>query len=263
MAETTQGKKERSDSDRERILVNIASLLAHELAHLQGLPEVQRYMANPHSLSLILCESGFVRRPQFKKGDLAVCQTSLIRQQNPYLVSFVEETTSKNDASGMVLRAIGTDQLCDYGNEAFIKISGIPERLLWEGEKHEFAAKLSKAFRKLDDYTHRFRGLEFDATDDHLANVFVGDVFGGSLGDKKSRPYKMTLRFNKRTSVAAIIREMKAQGYGTRKFELDDGSYEGPMQGCSTFTRDSLKAGLEAVGIQLKESAGKAVNDEG
>jgi len=237
-------------NDRERILVNICAALAHELSNLQSLPEVQRYMANPHSLSRVRCDwSSFNRKP-FEKGDLVACFTSYGMQQNPHLVSFVEGP-HPNDSSGLALRAIGTNDICNYGNESFIRISGIPERLLWEGSKHEFAQKLSKAFRNLDDYGHRFRGLEF--REDGIASVFVGEVFGGSLSKTgQTKPYEIKIKFTKRTTIKNIISQMKEQGFGTRKFELDDGTYAGPMQGLASIKRDDLVKSIEAQGIELK-----------
>jgi hypothetical protein len=234
-------------TDRERILVNICAALAHELSHLQSLPEVQRYMQNPHSLSSVRCSWGYWNKEPFIKGDLVACFTSYARQQNPHLVSFVEGP-HPTDSSGLALRAIGTNDICNYGNESFIRISGIPERLLWEGDRHQFAMKLSRAFAKLDNYGHRFRGLRF--REDGLASVFVGEVFGG--WGKGTKPYEMQIKFTKRTSIKNIIAQMKEQGFGTREFEPNDGTYSGPMQGLMTVKRDDLVKGLEAQGIELK-----------
>lgn len=239
---------EKNFTDRERILINIAALLASELAHLQSRPDVQRYMASPHSLSRIFCEWDLFNKKPFRKGELVVCQSSTGRQQNPWLVSFVEQQGFANEPRGLVLRAIGSRDLCNYGNESFIRINGIAERLLWEGEKHAFSRKLHKALRVLDNYGHRFRGLEFP--EDGVATVYIGQVFGG-LG-KPTKPYSVSIAFNKRTSVKGIISQLKAQGFGTREFELDDGTYSGPMEGFATFTRESLIQTLQAEGVELK-----------
>lgn len=245
--ETMATGVEQNFTDRERILINIASALAHEVSHLQSLPEVRRYLDNQHSLSRVRCDWSAFNDREFKKGDLVACFTSHPRQQNPWLIAFVEDK-HPTDASGLVLRAIGSQDTCNYGNESFIRISGIAERLLWEGGKHAFSRKLNKAIAILDSYVHRFRGLEF--REEGIASVFIGQVWGGL--DKKTKPYELRIKFSKRTSVKNIIAQMQEQGFGTREFEPDDGSYTGPMQGLSCIKRDDLVGTLEAQGIKLK-----------
>jgi hypothetical protein len=235
-------------TDRERILVNIAAMLASELDTLQRLPAVQQYINSPHSLSRVRAEWDLFNRKPTNKGDLVVCQSSVYRQQNPWLISFVEGPHGKGDESGLRLRAIGKKETCDYGNESFIRITGIPERFLWEGDKHAFSVKLSKALRKLNSYGHRFRGLKFK--DDKTALVYIGEVWGG-LG-RKTKPYCITITFNKRATIKEIVAAMKDGGFGTREFEMDDGTYDGPMQGCATITRSDLIGTLDAAGIELK-----------
>lgn len=222
-------------------------MLAHEVSHLQSLPQVQQYMNNPHSLSRIRCNWTAFNDKPFNKGELVSCFTSSGRQQNEWLVSFVEGP-HPNDASGLCLRAIGTDQTCNYGNESFIRITGIPERLLWEGDKHQFALKLNKAINEIGSYGHRFRGLEFGK--DGEATVFIGECFGGL--SKKTKPYPIHIKFTKKTSIKNIASQMKAQGFGTREFEPDDGAYSGPMEGLASFKREDIVGAIAATGIELK-----------
>jgi hypothetical protein len=241
-------------TDRERILMNIAAWLACELDNLQRLPAVQQYMANPHSLSHIVMESnGWLNdKKPFVKGELVMCQSSARVQQNPFIISFVEENGCPNDANGLVLRAIGTDDLCNYENESFVRIKGIPERFLWEGDKQRFNEKLHKALRKLDTYFHRFRGLEF--IEDGKANVWFGEMFGGFDPAHPSKPYFIQLTYNKKTSIKNIIKQLEAGGFGKRKFEPADGKDEGPFGNPRPITRDTLIKGLGAAGIDLKVS---------
>jgi hypothetical protein len=239
-------------TDRERILTNIAAMLACELYHFQGLPEVRRYMANPHSLTRIICDGGWSRRPSekpFKKGALVVCNTSTGRHDNnPFLISFVEQNGCKHDKDGLLLRMIGDTNTCDYLNENFIEIIGIPERMLWEGDQWAFNEKLQKALAKLDTYIHRFRGVKF--VESGQADVYFGEMFGG-LG-KRTKPYSIRVSFDKKTTIKNIISQLKAGGFGTRQFEPDDGKDESPYGNPQPITRDSLIAGLTAEGIQLK-----------
>jgi hypothetical protein len=233
------------DSDRERILTNIAGYLASELASLQALPIVKNYMNGPHSMTRIRADWF---RDDLQKGDLVLCATSIGRQQHPWLVSFVEADYRRGQEQ-CLLRAIGTDSTCNYGNESFTRITGIPESLLWEGKKRQFEVKLKKAFRQFDMYIHRFRGLEFPT--DGMAHVFIGEIWGGLA--KKTKPYCITVTFTPKTTVKAIVSALKDQGLGTREFETDDGAYDGPMQGLTSFTRESLVKSLEADGFQLKD----------
>lgn len=205
-------------SDRERILMNIASMLAQELCSLQLLPSVREYMNNPNSMSYIRVESGYATKPKYEKGDLVLCQTSVGRNQNPWLISFVEGP-STTDSSGLLLRSIGGSGTCNYGNESFARIVGIPERLLWEGDKQRFAEKLAKALRKLDTYIHRYRGLSF--AEDGQADVTFGEIWGGL--SKKSKPYTLRVVYTRKTTIKSIIAQLEEQGFGTRKFELEDG----------------------------------------
>lgn len=240
----------RSDTDRERILMNIAAQLAAEVSYLQSLPGVRERLDNPHSLSRVRVSERWLEKTEYQKGELVGCSTSIGRQQNKWLISFVEGK-HKNDPSGLLLRAVGTDDTCDYGNESFMRITGIPERFLWEGDKHQFSLKLQKALRNFDSYGHRFRGLEFPESG--IAHVFIGEVFGGIGRDTK--PYRIDIKFDKKTTIKSVMKQMETQGFGTREFELNDGKYEGPMQGLGKITRDDLVGALNASGIQLKDQS--------
>jgi len=236
-------KQQAPDSDRERILCNIASQLAYELNSLHNYLRRRRIDVPDRYIHVEI-----VNERDVQKGDLVSCWTSTTRQQNPFLVSFVEGPADNGD--GLLLRAIGTDRLSNYGNEQFIRITGIPERLLWEGDKRAFAIKVNKAFRKLDNMWHCFRGLRFDPDNQQLAYIFVGERFGG--GEKPTKPYRIDITYTKRTTIKSIIQQMKEQGYGTRQFEPDDDKYTGPREGYASFTRDDLISQLKNAGIELK-----------
>lgn len=237
-------------TDRERILMNIAAMLAQELCSLQRLPSVREYMNNPHTLSHIRMEEGsFFDRKPYQKGDLVLCQTSVGRQQNPWLISFVEANGCKNDPRGLLLRAIGEAKVCDYGNESFVKITGIPERLLWEGRKQRFAEKLHKALKTLDTYIHRYRGLSFP--EEGQADVTFGEMFGGL--SKPSKPYTLRVAYTPKTTIKSIVQQLESQGFGTRAFEPADGSYSA-FQNPQPITRNTLVAALGAAEIAVKSA---------
>lgn len=235
-------------TDRERILVNIAATLAHEVEYYQRLHVVQAHERQwPDSARRIRAEWSALERPKYQKGDLVVCFTSTGRQQNPWLISFVEADGCKDGPHGLLLRAIGTDNLCDYSNESFIRITGIPARLLWEGDQYQFSLKLHRALSKLDNYMHVFRGLEFP--EQGRAVVYIGERWGG-LG-KPTKPYTVDIQFTKRTTVKAIIAALESGGFGAREFEPDDGTYEGPMQGLAVLTRSDIVQTLQAAGADV------------
>ena len=221
-------------TDRERILMNIAATLACELSTLQRLPAVQEYLSNPHSLSSVHAEENLFERP-YIKGDLVVCATSARRRQNPWIVSFVEEVDIPNDPRGLCLRAIGRKELCNYGNESFIRITGIPERLMYEGAQQRFVEKLSKALVcNPDSYGHRYRGVKFP--DDRTAVVSIGQVFGG-FGSDRTKPYTITIPFTAKTSIKAISAALLKGGLGTRKFEPEDEPSVNPRPATMTIVK--------------------------
>lgn len=235
-------------TDRERILVNIAAELAHEVEYYQRMLCVRQHERQwSDSARRIRTNWDCIGRPKYEKGDLVVCFTSTGRQQNPWLISFVEADGCKDDPRGLLLRAIGTDKLCDYSNESFIRITGIPARLLWEGDQYQFSVKLNRALRKIDEYMHVFRGLEFP--EPNRAVVYIGQRWGGM--NNPTKPYTIEIPFTKRTSVKAVIEALENNGFGTREFEPDDGNYQGPMQGLTVITRADVVQTLQASGVNI------------
>jgi hypothetical protein len=244
----------RQDNDRERILCNIAAQLAYELSKLQSLPVVQEYMRNRHSPVTILCDHEFWNKKPFVKGELVVASGSCLFQQNPFLVGFVEEQGIPDDPNGLLLRAIGTTEMCNYGNESFIRIVGIQEKFLWEGEKRKFSLKVHKAMAKMDCFIHRFRGLTFPS--DGMADVYIGEYHGGILRTKNgSKPYVIHLKYDKKTTLKSIREQMEEQRFGKREFEEVDGKEEDmPFGNPKPITRSDLVGALGAAGIELKKS---------
>jgi hypothetical protein len=250
----------RQDNDRERILCNIASHLAYELSKLQSLPIVQDHFRRFPDYPSILCQHEFWNKTPFVKGELAVASGSSMFQQNPFLCAFVEEQGIPNDPHGLLVRAIGTKELCTYGNESFIRITGIDEKFLWEGEKRAFAVKLQKAMKKMDCFIHRFRGLKFAS--DTVADVYIGEYHGGILRTKNgSKPYVLHITFNKKTTLKGITSQMEEQGFGKREFEEVDGKEdEMPFGNPQAITREGLVGALGVAGIELRKDVVNATD---
>jgi len=240
-------KYESTISDRERILMNVCSQLAYELYCMQMSHQCRAYMDNASHSHRLKVLGGFSRDQTFKKGDVVMCMTSVWRQENPWLVSFVESVGIPNEPLGLVLRAFGTNQLCNYGNESFGKIVNLPENLMWEGPKRKFADKLSQTLRKMDTYIHRFRMVTFPA--EGKADVMFGECFGG-IG-KKTMPYTIQLNYTPKTTLKEIKSQLLEKGFGTRKFEEvkpGESSFPNPQ----AITRESLVSHLASEGIAVK-----------
>jgi hypothetical protein len=250
----------RQDNDRERILCNIAAQLAYELSKLQSHPIVQEHFRKFPDYPHILCHHEFWNKTPFKKGELAVASGSCLYQQNPWLIGFVEEQGIPHDPNGLLLRAIGTNEMCTYGNESFIRITGIDEKFLWEGEKRAFAVKLQKAMKKMDCFIHRFRGLKFAS--DTVADVYIGEYHGGILRTKNgSKPYVLHITFNKKTTLKGITSQMEEQGFGKREFEEVDGKEdEMPFGNPQAITREDIVDTMSTAGIELKPEAVRATD---
>lgn len=214
---TVRDKFTSQQTDRERILMNIAAWLAQELANERlFVREAQEYQDRKGCGCHLRIERGMDKPKSLAIGDLVLCTTSVGRQQNPYLLSFVERLHSDH-GDGLLLRAIGSDVTCNYDNESFIKISGFPERLLWEGEERKFSQKLAKAIDKVDDIRHIYAGMTFP--EEGVAEVTIRERWGGKNG--KSIPYVIRLGYSAKTTITQVVSELKNQGFGIREFETE------------------------------------------
>ena len=146
-----------------------------------------------------------------KPGDLVLAKTGHVSE---WKVGWYVEPLP-GSYGGAVIREIGTNRLCNYGNEDFCPIRGLDSITLLEGDKRQFYAKVMTAFRKGDEYVYRFGGLTFEGNE---AVIGVREVFGGALSGAGSEPFYVRLVWSKKTSVKAILAAMRAGGYGTHKF---------------------------------------------
>lgn len=145
-----------------------------------------------------------------QKGDLVIAQTGSVCD---WKIAWVHQVISYDTC---VLREIGSNRLCTWGNERFCRIVGMHESLLLEGEQYIFEQKVIKAFHKGDEYWYRFGGVDF--VENNIARIWIREAFGG-IKDK-SKPFSCELKWNKKTSIKKILETMQENGYGTRKFDL-------------------------------------------
>lgn len=148
-----------------------------------------------------------------QKGDLVLAQTGRV---SDWKIAWVHEVVSFDTC---ILREIGSNRLCNWGNEKFIRIVGVDSSVLLEQDQYIFQQKVIKAFSKGNEYLYRFGGVEFPQ--DGVAMVWIREAFGG-IG-KPSKPFSFEMKYNKKTSVKKILESMISNGYGTKEFEkLED-----------------------------------------
>jgi hypothetical protein len=210
-------------TDKERILMSII----HQLSVTNTLgPYHQNWSQGSAAYQQDGREGAFVHfapwdGSRLKPGMLVLCKTSVAREVHDWAVAYVVEVLG--DAECM-LREIGSDRLLRMGNESFEPIVGMPEHMLREREQHQFAKKVQAAFRRGGEYSYRYGGIDFDASNAGRATVWVREVFGGM--NKPSRPFAVAMEYTRKTTTKAILEEMRKQGYGTRAFEIDEEEVE-------------------------------------
>jgi hypothetical protein len=82
-------------------------------------------------------------------GDLVLTYTSIGGRANKWNISLVHEKSGHNSC---VLRDVFTGELCNYGNEDFKKIPGIPFHLLLPDDQYALWVQFSVACQEVDDY---------------------------------------------------------------------------------------------------------------
>ena len=205
-------------NDKERILMEIISELASTqilgpASHGGGGYHEAAYQDKTLRGDLPLTHFAYsIQDEDLKPGMLVLCQTMGI---NDWKVGFI---VKRLEYGRCLIREIGSERVCDVGNERFLPILGLTERQLLEGDRYQFYLKVQKAFSRGDEYFYRFGGVTFE---EHEAVIWVRDYHGGFLKYRQggSLPFAVRLRWNKRTSVKAILEAMRAAGYGTREFD--------------------------------------------
>ena len=175
-------------TDKERILMMLLQSMFRKALYDPW--EVNKWQDDQPPL---LGFSRGVRRP-LERGDLVVASTSF--RPNDFIVGFVHEPPDK---SGMVvIREIGSDRLCNYGNESFMRL---PKHLLGyyellEGVQYQVYQKVWKAFAAADhSYTVRFGGLEYAG---NICKVKARKVFSDDI------LFTFEFHYNSKTSIKSI-----------------------------------------------------------
>jgi hypothetical protein len=142
-------------------------------------------------------------------GDLVWASTG---QVSPWKIGWYVERKPGYECH--VIREIGSDRLCDYGNESFTPIVGLEDDVrMLEGDRWKLLLKIYRAFAKGDEYMYRFGGLVFDGDE---AVLRVREAYGGLSND--SVPFEIRFKWTKRMSVAKVLQAMRDGGYGTKSF---------------------------------------------
>lgn len=131
-------------TDKERILTAIVTTI---------LP------AMPYSNDRI-DESTLLYPEKLQKGDLVLARTSF--EPNDFSVGFV----SSVETNYVVIREIGSNRLCNYYNEGFVKINKAPLGYqILEGMQYQIYEKVEKAFHKYILSNVFFKSIVFSESD--------------------------------------------------------------------------------------------------
>ena len=146
-------------TDKERILMSIVTRIIPGLMYSPFAKRneyVENFMMNPSKL---------------QKGDLVFANTTF--RINDFIVGFVDHVEPRY----VVIREIGSNRLCNYGNETFTKINA--EKLgyeILEGVQYRTYRKVCKAFETYTQYYTRFRAISFDG---NMCTVEARKAFKG------------------------------------------------------------------------------------
>ena len=135
---------------------------------------------------------------QLQPGDLVTVMTTIT--PNAFMVGYVHEV--RNEC--VVLREIGSDCLCNYYNERFLKIDKeILGYEVLEGEEYRLYKKVLKAFSDAEPYRLRFRSIRFDGKT---------CIISGREMFEDNAVFEASFRYNKKTTIKSI-RKLIEQEY--------------------------------------------------
>lgn len=151
---------------------------------------------------------------QPKAGMIVMCRTTM-SQKHDWAIAEVAEVVASDRC---ILRDLSDGRLLDMSNEGFEPIIGLRASDLWSDEQVELHRKVQKAFKRLDNYTHRYGGLGFQG---NRAIIRVREVWGGTLRlkNRSSVPYAVEIEWSPRTTIKSIEQALLAAGFGEREFE--------------------------------------------
>jgi len=174
-------------TDKERILMCIITRI------IPGL------MYNPFDKRDEYVKSNMLHSFELKNGDLVFANTSLFA--NDFMVGFVDHEDKANDC--VVVREIGTDNLCNYSNESFSIIN--KEKLgyeVLEGLQYKTYQKVLKAFSDYTGYCTRFKSISFDGNKCivQAREMFSNDIY-----------FEVEFTYNSKTTIKSIGSLLKSK----------------------------------------------------
>lgn len=170
-------------TDKERILMCIVTKI------IPGL------MCSPFEKRDEYAKSFMMNPLNLQKGDLVFANTTF--EMNDFIVGFVDHV----ERDYVVIREIGSNRLCNYGNEAFTRINA--EKLgyeILEGVQYKTYKKVYKAFEAYTQYYTRFRSIAFDG---NMCTVEARKAF------KNEKMFKVTFAYNAKTTIKEIGKRLK------------------------------------------------------
>ena len=168
-------------SDKERILIYLVNWIYRQALY------------NPRARNEWLdMQPGMISgRNPLQPGDLVTTMTT--RSPNEWMVGYVHEVMKDY----VVIREIGSDRLCDYRNEAFLRID---KELLGyealEGVQYQTYKKVEKAFAEANiSYTFRFKGISFQGDECTVE---------GRRAFENETAFQLTFFYNSETTIESI-----------------------------------------------------------
>lgn len=129
-----------------------------------------------------------------REGDLVFAQTS---QPNDFMIGYY--VCSHGNYSS-IIREIGTNRECKYGNENFVPIHGLHEPDLLDREKRKIYEKVRKADTKIYNKYYRY-----------IDNIKVTDTnvsFSVILPATQEKLFNCDFKYNSRTTIKSIVKRV-------------------------------------------------------
>ena len=132
---------------------------------------------------------------------------SLDKHKNEFSVGFVYEIHSDY----LTLREIGTNNICNYYTESFIKLNkDIFGYELLEGEQYKIYHKVLKAISQAS-YGARFKSISFK---DHICTVQIRRAF------EPTSYFQVTFKYNSKTTIKSILKLIMLEEQRIQREEL-------------------------------------------
>lgn len=174
-------------TDKERILMAIITRIIPGLIYRYNHEERKEYV-----------ESCILNQDNLKVGDLVFATTTIT--PNDFMVGFVHSINPEY----VVIREIGSNNLCNYYNECFTKIN--KEKLGYqylEGIEYTIYQKCLAAFEEYGGYSIRFKEIFFDNA---ICTVKARKVFSNE------EIFEISFKYDDNITVLDIGKLIKSKG---------------------------------------------------